>query len=223
MYNLNYTPTTLGVHSWREIISGGTLPKKVEYHCLESGGPHSRFRRCGKDNENLASAGNRTIIPGPCRTATASLSRRPDTITMRQITVRNAIWLHRPPCGEQVGAAVPLSTHIWEASIATEPRDGTSVRPRPLPSKSFQIHRSSVILPIILIFPSYLRLGHPGDLFPSGFPTNRLYTFGFCLMRATRPTHPGIWLGVLRKTTKKHIIIASVVVDIRTEHLPVAW
>jgi hypothetical protein len=33
MYNLNYTPTTLGVQHWREIISGGTRTKKVEYHC----------------------------------------------------------------------------------------------------------------------------------------------------------------------------------------------
>jgi hypothetical protein len=32
MYNLSYTPTTLGVQSWREIISGGTRTKKVEYH-----------------------------------------------------------------------------------------------------------------------------------------------------------------------------------------------
>jgi hypothetical protein len=29
MYNLNYTPTTLGVQSWREIISGGTRTKKL--------------------------------------------------------------------------------------------------------------------------------------------------------------------------------------------------
>jgi hypothetical protein len=33
MYNLNYTSATLGVQSWREIISGGTRTKKVEYHC----------------------------------------------------------------------------------------------------------------------------------------------------------------------------------------------
>jgi hypothetical protein len=30
MYNLHYVPTTLGV---REIISGGTRTRKVEYHC----------------------------------------------------------------------------------------------------------------------------------------------------------------------------------------------
>jgi hypothetical protein len=30
---LHYVPTTLGVQSWGEIISGGTRTKKVEYHC----------------------------------------------------------------------------------------------------------------------------------------------------------------------------------------------
>jgi hypothetical protein len=34
MHNLYYTLTTLGVQSWREIISGGTRTKKVEYHCI---------------------------------------------------------------------------------------------------------------------------------------------------------------------------------------------
>jgi hypothetical protein len=33
MYNLNYIPTNLGVKNWKEIISGGTWTKKVEYHC----------------------------------------------------------------------------------------------------------------------------------------------------------------------------------------------
>jgi hypothetical protein len=32
MYNLHYVPTTLGVQSWREIISGGTRTKEVECH-----------------------------------------------------------------------------------------------------------------------------------------------------------------------------------------------
>jgi hypothetical protein len=31
MYKLNYAPTTLGVQNWREIKSGGTPTKKVEY------------------------------------------------------------------------------------------------------------------------------------------------------------------------------------------------
>jgi hypothetical protein len=32
LYNLNYTPIALGVQSWREITSGGTRTKKVQYH-----------------------------------------------------------------------------------------------------------------------------------------------------------------------------------------------
>jgi hypothetical protein len=35
---MNYTPTTLGVQSRKEIISGGTWTKKVEYHW---------YRTCG--------------------------------------------------------------------------------------------------------------------------------------------------------------------------------
>jgi hypothetical protein len=31
MYNLNYTPTTLGVQNWREIASGGMQIKKAEH------------------------------------------------------------------------------------------------------------------------------------------------------------------------------------------------
>jgi hypothetical protein len=38
MYNLNYAPTTLGVQSWREIISGSMRTKKVEYHCSKACG-----------------------------------------------------------------------------------------------------------------------------------------------------------------------------------------
>jgi hypothetical protein len=42
MYNLNYTPTTSGVQSWREIISGGKRTKKVEYHCSRAYRPNLR-------------------------------------------------------------------------------------------------------------------------------------------------------------------------------------
>jgi hypothetical protein len=35
----------------------------------------------------------------------------------------------------------------------------------------------------------HLRLGLASDLFPSGFPTNNLYTFLFSLIRATCPAH----------------------------------
>jgi hypothetical protein len=33
VYNLKYTPTTLGVQSWREITFGGTRTKRVVYCC----------------------------------------------------------------------------------------------------------------------------------------------------------------------------------------------
>jgi hypothetical protein len=41
----------------------------------------------------------------------------------------------------------------------------------------------------ILILSTYLHLGLPSGLFPSGFPTNNLYAFCFSLIRATCHTH----------------------------------
>jgi hypothetical protein len=41
----------------------------------------------------------------------------------------------------------------------------------------------------ILMLSIHLRLGLPSGLFPSGFPTNNLYTFLFYPIRATYPAH----------------------------------
>jgi hypothetical protein len=41
----------------------------------------------------------------------------------------------------------------------------------------------------ILMLSFHLRLGLPGGLFPSGFPTNNLYTFLFSPIRATCPAY----------------------------------
>jgi hypothetical protein len=46
-----------------------------------------------------------------------------------------------------------------------------------------------VSLRSILILSTYLRLGLPSGLFPSGFPTNILYEFLFSSIRATYPAH----------------------------------
>jgi hypothetical protein len=48
MYKLHYVPTTLGVQSWSEIISGGTRTKKVEYHCSIP------FRLSNKNRERIS-------------------------------------------------------------------------------------------------------------------------------------------------------------------------
>jgi hypothetical protein len=61
VYNLNYTPTALGVQSWREITSGGTRPKEVEYHycricgSLDTSQPYGPLRpvtRMSVDDDN---------------------------------------------------------------------------------------------------------------------------------------------------------------------------
>jgi hypothetical protein len=46
-----------------------------------------------------------------------------------------------------------------------------------------------ISLQSILIPSSHLRLGHPSGLFPTGFPTESLYTSFSSTMRATYPAH----------------------------------
>jgi hypothetical protein len=43
MYNLNYTPTILGVQSWKEIISGGTRTKKLNTSGIDFYSGGTRF------------------------------------------------------------------------------------------------------------------------------------------------------------------------------------
>jgi len=52
----------------------------------------------------------------------------------------------------------------------------------------------------ILILSTHLRLGLPNGLFPSGFPTEPLYTTLLSPVRATCPTHP-VLLNFITRTT----------------------
>jgi hypothetical protein len=85
-------------------------------------------------------------------------------------------------------------------SVAPEP-EGSSpylqqpvISPYPEPTGS-TLHPQPVFLRSILITSSHLRLGLPSGLFPSGFPTNTLYTFLSHACHMPRPPHSP-WLGL---------------------------
>jgi hypothetical protein len=59
----------------------------------------------------------------------------------------------------------------------------------PEPNHSSPQHSILSLKRSILMLSIYLRLGLPSGLFPSGFPTNNLYTFLFSPIRATCPAH----------------------------------
>jgi hypothetical protein len=70
----------------------------------------------------------------------------------------------------------------------------------------------------ILILFTYLRLGLPTDLFPSGFPTNILYACLFLHVRAICPAHL-ILLDLVILLGKEHKLWSSSSVSVTTEKI----
>jgi hypothetical protein len=66
----------------------------------------------------------------------------------------------------------------------------------PIVSQIDSVHTIPSYLRSILILSNHIRLGLPSGLFPSGFPTNILYTLIFAPIRATCPPNP-IFLYVI--------------------------
>jgi hypothetical protein len=97
-----------------------------------------------------------------------------------------------------------LLTYLWSWALLEEL---SIVQPLKNPSISwnpkvqYRVHKSPPLVPIlnhinpihsipsILILSTYLRLGLPRDLFPSGLPTNILYAVLFSPIRFTCPAH----------------------------------
>jgi hypothetical protein len=66
---------------------------------------------------------------------------------------------------------------------------GPSTGPYSGPDCSSPYHPILSLLRSILMLSIHLRLGHPSGFFPSGFPTNILYTFLFFRICAACPAH----------------------------------
>jgi hypothetical protein len=81
-----------------------------------------------------------------------------------------------------------------EGSIPNSQELSTCSYPEPDQSSPHHPHPTSPRS--ILILATRLRLGHSSDLFPYGFPTNKLYEFLFSPIRATCPANL-IFLGLI--------------------------
>jgi hypothetical protein len=93
--------------------------------------------------------------------------------------------------------------HSWEAAICAATREllGILRNPKvhyriqkgpqlvPILSKTDPVHTIPSYARSIILWPTHLHLGLPSCLFPSGFPTNILYTFLIFTIRATCPDH----------------------------------
>jgi hypothetical protein len=81
--------------------------------------------------------------------------------------------------------------------------------PYPEPHQSSPHHPHSISTQSSLMLSAHVRLGLPSVLFPTDFPTNKLYTFLFSPIRATCPAHlillDMITLMILGEEYKSHI------------------
>jgi hypothetical protein len=87
-------------------------------------------------------------------------------------------------CGHSVD-----SQHFMEPEGSLRSSQELSTCTYPVPDQSSPQHSLLSLKGPILMLSIHLRLGLPSGLFPSGFPTNNIYTFLFSPIRATCPTH----------------------------------